>query len=183
LSARLRHPGGVSSAPRIVDDGATPPTTTETRMTKTRGWIAVAAVSLALAGTATAGTPQQEQAFTDGYKKAWEGKNTKALNAFLYTKNADPKVLELYRMMMTDGMGGKITSIALEPLSDADRAKAEATRPGPDGKMLKLGLKPTRKLVIKTEQKSPGGTSTGTQSVFVAEHEGRFVIPVPVAAK
>jgi len=152
-------------------------------MGMTRGWIAAAAASLALAGAAIAATPQQEQSFTDAYRKAWEGKNEKALVAMLYTKGADPEALEFYKMMTTDGMGGKISSIKLEPLTDADKAKAAATLPGPGGKKLKLGLVPTRKLVISSERKYDGGSSTSTRSVFVAEHEGRFVIPVPMAAK
>ena len=152
-------------------------------MTKSRGWIAAVAAAFALAGAAAAATPQQEQAFADAYRKAWEGKNEKALVAMLYTKGADPQALEFYKMMTTEGMGGKMSSIKLEPLSDADKAKAAATMPGPGGKSLKLGLTPTRKLVMKTETKSASGSSTSTRSVFVAEHDGKFVIPVPVAAK
>ena len=152
-------------------------------MSMTRGWIAAAAASLALAGAAIAATPQQEQAFADAYKQAFEGKNEKALLGMLYTQGADPQALEFYKMMPTEGMGGKISSIRLEPLTDADKAKAAATMPGPGGKSLKLGLVPTRKLVMKTETKSASGSSTSTRSVFVAEHGGKFVIPVPVPAK
>ncbi len=43
----------------------------------------------ALLGTITlpiaAGTPEQEKAFTDKYKKAFEGKDTATLESFLYT--------------------------------------------------------------------------------------------------
>lgn len=143
----------------------------------------LAALSFVVAIAAVAATPQQEQAFVDSYRKAYEGKDAKTLSSLLYTKGADPQALEFYKMMMTDGMGGKIGSIKLEPLTADDKAKVSAPMPGPGGKMLKLGLVPTRKLVMKTETKSASGSSTSTRSVFVAEHEGRFVIPVPVAAK
>jgi hypothetical protein len=144
---------------------------------------ALALVAFAAATVASAATPQQEKAFTDAYKKAYEANDAKGLSALLYTKGADPQALDLYKMMMSDGAGGKISSITLEPLSDADKERAAAARPGPGGKSMKLPLVPTRKLVIKTETKSASGTSTNTRSVFVAEQDGKVVIPVPVAAK
>ena len=138
---------------------------------------------LALPLIAIAATPAQEKAFVDAYKAAYEGKNDKALHAMLYTKGADPQALEFYRMMMSDGSGGKISSIALEPLSDADKAKAGAAMPGPGGKSMKLTLMPVKKLVIKRSEKSGSGSSTSTSTVFVAEADGKLVIPVPGAAK
>lgn len=152
-------------------------------MRNSGGWIAAIAASFALSAAAIAATPQQEKAFTDAYRKAFEGRDARGLAALLYTKGADPQILDLYKTMMTDGMGGKITSITLEPLSDEDKARAAATRPGPGGNMLKLGMPATRKLVIKMESKSASGTSTSSRSVFVGEHDGRIVIPVPVPAK
>ena len=132
---------------------------------------------------ALAATPAQEKAFVDAYKTAYERKDAKALNAMLYTKGADPQALEFYKMMMTEGMGGKISSIALEPLSDADKSKAAAAMPGPGGKSLKLTLSPVKKLVIKRSEKSASGSSTSTSTVFVGEADGKLVIPVPGAAK
>src|SRR5678815_6131721 len=119
----------------------------------------------------------------DSYKAAYEGKDAKALNAMLYTKGADPQALEFYKMMMTDGMGAKIGSIALEPLSADDKAKATAAMPGPGGKSMKLTLVPVKQLVIKRSEKGASGSSTSTSTVFVAEADGKLVIPVPGPAK
>jgi hypothetical protein len=137
----------------------------------------------ALPLVALAATPAQEKAFVEAYKGAYEGRNAKALDALLYTKGADPQALEFYRMMMTDGMGAKLTSIALEPLSDSDKAKARETMPGPGGKSYRLTLMPVKKLVIKRAEKSASGSSTSTSTVFVAEADGKLVIPVPGPAK
>ena len=132
---------------------------------------------------ALAATPAQEKAFVDAYKAAYEAKDAKALNATLYTKGADPQALEFYKMMMTDGMGAKVSSIALEPLSADDKAKAMAAMPGPGGKSMKLTLAPVKKLVIKRSEKGASGSSSSTSTVFVAEADGKLVIPVPGPAK
>src|SRR5437763_4222819 len=42
-----------------------------------------------------------------------------------------------------------------------------------------LNLKPTKKLVIKVEKKDENGSSSNTSENFVAEKDGKFVIPVP----
>ena len=136
-----------------------------------------------LVAVALAATPAQEKAFVDAYKAAYEGKDAKALNAMLYTKGADPQALEFYRMMMTEGMGAKIGSIALEPLTADDKAKAMAAMPGPGGKSFKLTLTPVKKLVIKRSEKSASGSSSSTSTVFVAEADGKLVVPVPGPAK
>jgi len=143
----------------------------------------VFAAFVTLSCVASAATPEQQKAFADAYSKAYEGKDAKTLHSLLYTKGADPEALKFYRMAMTDGMGSKINSIKIEPLSAEDTTRVNATRPGADGKMLKLGLPPTMKLIISVEKKYPGGTSTSTNSVYVAEHEGKLVIPVPVPVK
>jgi hypothetical protein len=80
-------------------------------------------------------------------------------------------------------MGAKISSIALEPLSADDKAKATAAMPGPGGKSMKLTLAPVKKLVIKRSEKGASGSSTSTSTVFVAEADGKLVIPVPGPAK
>ena len=71
-----------------------------------------------------AASPADEKAFVDAYRKAYESKDAKGLSALLYTKGADPKALEFYRMMMSDGMGAKISSIELKALDDEDRKRA-----------------------------------------------------------
>jgi hypothetical protein len=127
----------------------------------------------------TAATPEQEKAFVEAYKKAFESKDEATLKSFLYTKGADPMALEFYTMMATAEMGSKISSISLNALTPEDVKKAGETMDGPGGKM-KLPLKPVKKLVIKIEQKDANGSSTSTSESFIAESGGKLVIPVPV---
>ena len=53
---------------------------------------------------------------------------------------------------------------------------------GPTGKVC-LNLKPTKKLVIKVEKKDGSGSSSSSSENFVAEKDGKFVIPVPGPCK
>lgn len=145
--------------------------------------VAIVAAFVTLSCVASAATPEQQKAFADTYRKAWEGKDAKTLHSLLYAKGADPEALKFYRMAMIDGMGGKVDSIKIESLTAEDTTRVNTNRPGADGKMLKLGLVPTLKLVLSVEKKYPGGTSTSTSSVYLAEHEGKLVIPVPVPVK
>jgi hypothetical protein len=130
-----------------------------------------------------AGTPEQEKAFTDKYKAAFEAKDSATLESFLYTKDANPMALGFYKMMMTEGAGGKISKIELVDLSPEDAKKAEATQEGPGGMKTRLPLKPTKKLKITVETKDANGSSSSTNESFIAEKDGKFVIPVPVPAK
>ena len=127
-------------------------------------------------------TPAQEKAFVDAYKKAFEAKDEKTLTGFLYTKGADPQALDFYKMMMTNGMGSKITSIQLADLDDSDKKRAQGG-PGPDGRPMKFTLPPTKKLVIKSETKDANGSSSSSDEVFVAESNGKLVIPAPGPVK
>ena len=147
-----------------------------------QSWRSIAAFA-ALPIVALAATPAQEKAFVDAYKTAYEGKNAKALHAMLYTKGADPQALEFYRMMMTNEMGTKISSIVLEPLSADDKKNASSAMPGPGGKSYRLTLMPVKKLVIKSTTSGSTGSSTSTNTVFVGEADGKLVIPVPGPAK
>ena len=140
---------------------------------------AIAILLLVIAPIAGFGaTPAQEKAFVDAYKKAFETKDEKTLTGFLYTKGADPQALDFYKMMMTSGMGSKITSIQLTDLDDSDKKRAQGG-PGPDGRMMKFTLPPTKKLVIKSETKDANGSSSSSSETFVAEADGKLVIPVP----
>jgi hypothetical protein len=123
-------------------------------------------------------TPAQEKAFVDAYKKAFEAKDEKTLTGFLYTKGADPQALEFYKLMMTSDIGGKISSIQLADLDASDKKRAEGG-PGPNGKPMKFTLQPTKKLVIKSQTKDANGSSTSSSEVFVAESDGKLVIPAP----
>ena len=137
-------------------------------------------VMFALASLAA--TPAQEKAFTDKYKAAIEGKDTATLEGFLYTQGSDPQALEFYKMMQSGNAGEKITSIELVSLTPEDVKKATTPMDGPTGKVC-LNLKPTKKLVIKVEKKDANGSSSSSSENFVAEKDGKFVIPVPGPCK
>ena len=128
-----------------------------------------------------AGTPEQEKAFNDKHKAAMEGKDTATLEASLH-KGSDPGALEFYKMMQSGGAGEKISTIELVNLTPEDVKKATTPMDGPTGKVC-LNLKPTKKLVIKVENKDASGSSSSSSENFVAEKDGKFVIPVPGPCK
>jgi hypothetical protein len=109
--------------------------------------------------SAIAATPEQEKQFVDTYKKAYDAKDAKTLNALLYTKGADPQGVEFYKMMITSEMGGKIMSIQLLDLTAEDKTRA-AKAQSPDGRPMKLVLPATKKLVTKSETKDRNGSSS-----------------------
>jgi hypothetical protein len=137
--------------------------------------------SVIVAGVAA--TPEQEKAFTDKYKTAFEGNDTATLEAFLYTQGADPEIVGFYKMMQSGDAGAKISSIELVNLTPEDAKKAAAPMESPGGGKVCLPLKPTKKLVIKVEKKDGSGSSSSKSESFVAEKDGKFVIPVPGPCK
>src|SRR5213593_1658385 len=96
-----------------------------------------------------AGTPEQEKAFADKYKTAFEGKDTAALESFLYTQGADPEIVGFYKMMQSGEAGEKISKIDLVDLTPEDAKKAAAPQDSPTGGKVCLTVKPIKKLVIK----------------------------------
>lgn len=149
-------------------------------MKKHIAWIAAASV-LAVT-TALAASPAQEKAFVDAYRSAFEKNDANALHALLYSKGADPMALDFYKMMLTADFGAAIMSITLVDLTADDRKRLEDGK-SPDGRPMKMTLKPVKKLILKTMNKSASGSSSGSSESFVAEHEGKLVIPVPSAGK
>jgi hypothetical protein len=147
--------------------------------------LLVATLSLAplCASSLHAGTPAQEKAFVDKYKTAFEAGDKATLESFLYTKGANPMALEFYKMMQAEGAGGKITKIELVDLTPEDVKKAAEVQTGPDGKKAQLPLKPTKKLKITVETKDANGSSSSSTENFVAETDGKYVIPVPAEVK
>ena len=130
-----------------------------------------------------AGTPAQEKAFTDEYKTAFEGKNTATLESFLYTQGADPEILGFYKMMQSAEAGAKISKIELVDLTPDEAKKAATPMDSPTGGKVCLTLKPVKQLVIAIEKKDANGTSTSKTTNFIAEKDGKFVIPVPGPCK
>ena len=158
------------------------PTTVAAMKSSTKIFTVAGALVLTLAFGIVAATPEQEKAFTDKYKTALEGKDTATLESFLYTQGSDPAALEFYKMMQSGGAGEKISKIELVSLTPEDVKKATTPMDGPTGKVC-LNLKPTKKLVIKVEKKDANGSSSSSSENFVAEKDGKFVIPVPGPCK
>jgi hypothetical protein len=131
-----------------------------------------------------AGTPAQDKEFVDKYKAAFEKGDKATLESFLYTKGANPMALEFYKMMQAEGAGtAKISKIELVDLTPEDVKKAAEVQTGPDGSKAQLPLKPTKKLKISIETKDANGSSSSSSESFIAEKDGKYVIPVPATAK
>jgi hypothetical protein len=149
--------------------------------------IKISSLAFALLVTTTlsiaAGTAEQEKAFVDKYKTAFEGKDTATLESFLYTQGADPAIVGFYKMMQSAEGGEKISSIELVNLTPDDVKKAATPMDSPTGGKVCLTLKPTKKLVAKIEKKDANGSSTSTTENLIAEKDGKFVIPVPGPCK
>jgi hypothetical protein len=147
--------------------------------------LSVGLITLTCAFVASlhAGTPEQEKAFVDKYKAAYEAGDKATLESFLYTNGAHPMALEFYKMMQLQGSGTKIGKIELIDLSPEEAKAAEAVDEMPGGVKTKLPLKPIKKLKISVETKDASGSSSSSNSCLVAEKDGKFVIPVPVPAK
>ena len=139
-------------------------------------------ISAVFCSTIFSATAADEKAFTDKYKAAFESKDTKTLESFLYTTGSDPSALEFYKMMMTAEAGSKISSIDLVALTPEEMKKAGEPQEGPGGKLC-MTLKPTKKLVIKVEQKDANGSASSTSTAMVAEKDGKLVIPAPGPCK
>ena len=130
-----------------------------------------------------AGTPAQEKAFMDKYKTAFEGKDTATLESFLYAQGADPEILGFYKMMQSAEAGDKISKIELVDLTPDEAKKAATPMDSPTGGKVCLTLKPVKQLVIAIEKKDANGSSTSKTTNFIAEKDGKFVIPVPGPCK
>lgn len=150
---------------------------------KTKSLLAALLVTSLCVGL-QAGTPAQDKEFVDKYKAAFEKGDKATLESFLYTKDANPMALEFYKMMQSEGAGkAKITTIELIDLTPEDVKKASEVQTGPDGSKAKLPLTPTKKLKITIETKDASGSGTSSSTNFVAEKDGKYVIPVPATVK
>jgi len=134
-------------------------------------------------GFAGAATPEEEKAFTEGYRKAVETKDLKALHSYLLTEGAPAVAVEAFKTMLSGDTDGTILSVELEEIDAKEMARLQANFPGPDGMTFKLPVKPYKKAVIKKEFKGPDATSHSTSSFPVAEKDGKIVIPLPVVVK
>ena len=143
---------------------------------------AVMVLASLASGPSRAATAEQEQAFVDAYKQAYEAKDGDALKALLYTEGADPMALEFYGQMMTADFGGTITEIGLRDLTAEETKQAGEAMDGPTGGKFILVPTPYKKLVIKIHVKDANGESDGTDESFVAEKDGKLFIATPAPA-
>ena len=130
-----------------------------------------------------AGPTDKEKAFIDKYKAALEAKDSATLESFLYTQGSDPMILGFYKMMQSSGAGDKISKIELVDLSPEDAKNAAAAQDSPSGGKVCMTLTPTKKLMITIEKKDSNGSSSNKSENFIAEKDGKFVIPVPGPCK
>lgn len=116
------------------------------------------------------------QEFVDKYRTAFEKGDKATLESFLYTEDAHPMALEFYKKMHAEGAGTKkIAKIELLDVTPEDLAKASELQTAPDGSKARLPLTPTKKLKITIGK-------TWSER-FVAEKDGKYVIPVPATVK
>ena len=129
-----------------------------------------------------AGDSPNEKAFVDSYKKAFEAKDTAALQSFLYTQGSDPGILEIYKTMQSSDAGEKISKIELVDFTAEEMQKVAMPKDSPTGGKACFPLQPSKRLMITIDKKDAKGTST-TMGNFIAEKDGKFVIPVPGPCK
>jgi hypothetical protein len=130
-----------------------------------------------------AGDSPAEKAFVDSYKKAFEAKDTAALQSFLYTQGSDPGILEIYKRMQSSDAGEKISKIELIDFTAEEMQKVAMPKDSPTGSgKVCFPLQPTKRLMITIEKKGAKGASS-TMGNFIAEKDGKFVIPVPGPCK
>ena len=138
--------------------------------------VAVACLSV------SAGDSPREKAFVDSYKKAFEAKDTAALQSFLYTQGSDPGILEIYKTMQSSDAGEKISKIELIDFTAEEMQKVAMPKDSPTGGKVCFPLQPSKRLMITIDKKDAKGVSS-TMGNFIAEKDGKFVIPVPGPCK
>ena len=130
-----------------------------------------------------AGDSPREKAFVDSYRKAFEAKDTAALQSFLYTQGSDPGILEIYKTMQSSDAGEKISKIELIDFTAEEMQKVAMPKDSPTGGgKVCFPLQPSKRLMITIDKKDAKGTLT-TSGNFIAEKDGKFVIPVPGPCK
>jgi hypothetical protein len=144
--------------------------------------IALAGTLIAATGPADAAGTDQERAFIDTYRTAFEAEDAAGLRALMFSDGAIPEAVEFYEMMMTAEFGASITSIDLVDLDTEDLTRIDATMPSPDGTMARLAPRPYKKIVIVIDTTDASGSGTSTSTAYVAEHDGRLGIAMPVPA-
>lgn len=144
-------------------------------------FVSIALTILAASG-ALAASPEQEEAFLDTYRTAFEAQDADTLAGLLFADGGIPMAVDFYKMAMTAEFGKKLSSIELQDLDAEDVKKVDEVLDTPDGSKARLAPKPYKKLVIQIDSSDANGTSSSTSSVYVAEKDGKLGISVPVPA-
>jgi hypothetical protein len=165
-------------------NGLGQPAQPQTSTMKIKFLFAALLIAPLCATSLRAGTPAQDKDFVEKYKAAFEKGDKATLESFLYTKDANPMALEFFKMMQSEGAGtAKIAKIELVDLTPEDVKKCSDIQTGPDGSKAQLPLKPTKKMKITVESKDASGSSSSSSENFIAEKDGKYVIPVPASVK
>jgi hypothetical protein len=145
--------------------------------------VTLALILAAACVSVYAGDSAEEKAFADSYKKAFEAKDTAALQSFLYTQESDPGILEIYKTMQSSNAGEKISKIELVDLTAEDMKKVAMPKDSPKGGKVCFPLHPSKRLMITMDKKDAKGPTSSTTGYIIAEKDGKFVIPVPGPCK
>jgi len=151
--------------------------------TSTISSVTSALIAAAACVSVYAGDSPEEKAFADSYKKAFEAKDTAALQSFLYTQGSDPGILEIYKTMQSSDAGEKISKIELIDFTAEEMQKVAMPKDSPTGGKVCFPLQPSKRLMITIDKKAAQGMSSTTSGNFIAEKDGKFVIPVPGPCK
>src|ERR1700746_2495599 len=98
---------------------------------KTGFAILLPAMTMAL--IALAGPREDEKAFLDQYKKAFEAGDKTVLASFLYTEGADPGIIQFYKLKQSAEAGRKVAKIELLELTPEELKRATEPQQSPRG--------------------------------------------------
>ena len=133
--------------------------------------------------TAHSATPEQEKAFVDAYKSAFESGDKTALAGFLYKEGSPEDVVRLFTNMQNSAAGGKIASIELVELTPAEVEKFNKPMQFKDGRSLVVSVAPYKQLVVVVEPAAGTEAQKKTLKTPIAEKDGNLVIPLLVLAR
>src|SRR4029079_6600510 len=142
--------------------------------TSTISSVTSALIAAAVVVSFYAGDSPKEKAFVDSYKKAFEAKDTAALQSFLYTQGSDPGILEIYKTMQSSDAGGKISKIELVDFTAEEMKQVALPKDSPTGGKVCFPLQPSKRLMITIDKKEAKGVSSTTSGNFIAEKDGKF---------
>jgi hypothetical protein len=85
--------------------------------------------------------------------------------------------------MQSSDAGEKISKIELVDFTAEEMKKVAMPKDSPTGGKVCFPLQPSKRLMITIDKKGAQGPSSSTSGNFIAEKDGKFVIPVPGPCK